>query len=350
MKRSLNQAILAVVAATLLPAALAQNSAPKAKPDPSTQDPYAGVSQPPSNETIETTPDAPPATPPPAVAPARTPDVTPTTPAPVQKPYASTSVAPSSRTADPDADIVTGAAPDEAAPRSSSPRLHTRRAERGNGTDTMIASRSSSAMRSGSVDPDADIVTAVPGSENELPEGTNLHVTLSQTLSTEETRPGSHFSGRISKQVTLGGRVMIPEGSEFHGRVVQVSEGHRLGNRATIRLEPESVVLPDGAKYTLHAQVIASHGNNTRVDDEGGIHPGTHMKKAAVEAGIGAGTGAVAGGAIAGGPGALVGSLVGVGVVTTHLLIQPPQTVNVPSDTSIVFSLTRPLELTPVHD
>ncbi len=58
------------------------------------------------------------------------------------------------------------------------------------------------------------------------------------------------------------------------------------------------------------------------------------MKKAAVEAGIGAGTGAVAGGAIAGGPGALVGSLVGVGVVTTHLLIQPPQAVNVPSDTS----------------
>ncbi len=261
MNRSLNQAILAVVAATLLPAAQAQNSAPQAKPSPYTQDPYSGVSAPPANDTIEATPDTPPAVAAPAAAPAPTTEVTPAA-VPAQKPYASTRVSSASRTADPDADIVTGSDPDAATPRSTSPRLQTRAAERGNGTDTMMATGSSSPMRSGSVDPDADIVTAVPGRENELPEGTNLHVTLSQALSTEETRPGSHFSGRISKQVTLGGRVMIPEGSEFHGRVVQVTEGHRLGNRATIRLEPESVVLPDGAKYTLHAQVIASHGNN----------------------------------------------------------------------------------------
>ena len=346
MNRNMNRAILAVIAATLLPAAQAQNSASKTKPTPYTPDPYTGVSQPPANDSIEATPDTPPTVAPPAATPAVPAEATPTSPAPAPKPYTSNPSVSYSRTADPDGDIVTGPESGAPATRSTSPALHTRAAER----DTMMARGSSSPLRSANVDPDADIVTALPGRENELPEGTNLHVTLSQTLSTEETRPGTQFTGRISKQVTLGGRVMIPEGSEFHGRVVQVTEGRRFGGPATIRLEPESVVLPDGAKYTLHAQVIASHGNNTRVDDEGGIHPGTHMKKAAVEEGIGAGTGAVAGGAIAGGPGALVGSLVGVGAVTTHLLIQHPQTVNVPSDTSIVFSLTRPLELTPVHD
>jgi hypothetical protein len=225
----------------------------------------------------------------------------------------------------PDADIVTGPAPD------------------------MVAADNHAALHSRS-NPDADIVTEVPRNPNELPEGTNIHVKLSQALSTDETRPGSKFTGLVSKPVMLDGRVVIPEGSEFRGRVVQVTQGSHFGSPATLRLHPEAIVLPDGSRYMLRAQVVGSRSNNTKVDSEGGIRPGSHMKKAAIEEGIGAGTGAIVGAKLGGGAGALVGSLVGVGVVTTHLLVQHPQSVNVPTDTTIVFGLTEPLALTPVHD
>ena len=321
MNRNTNLAVLAILAgaALALPVVQAQNAS-KAKPSPYVPNPYSGVSKPPADEVIEASPD----TPPPSAQPTPAPAAVAPLPAAPRAPEVSSVPAP--RPADPDADIVTGPAPEAAAPRSSA-ALHNR-----------------------SVDPDADIVTYVPRNPNELPEGTNIHVTLSQSLSTEETRPGTKFSGKVSRQVLLDGRVVIPEGSEFHGRVVQVSEGRRFGSPATIRLHPESIVLPDGSRYLLRAEVVGARGNNTRVDSEGGIRPGTHVKKAVIEEGIGAGTGAVVGAELGGGPGALVGSLVGAGVATTHLLVKRPDSVSIPSDTMIVFSLTSPLALTPVHD
>ena len=316
MNRNTNLAVLAILAgaAWALPAAHAQNGT-KNKPSPYVPNQYSGVSKPPSDDVIEASPD----TPPPSVqAPA-------TAPSP-KTAEVSTPPAPAPHSANPDADLVTGQATESAAPRTNA------------------------SLRARPVDPDADIVTYVPRNANELPEGTNIHVTLSQSLSTEETQPGAKFSGKVSREVLLDGRVVIPEGSEFHGRVVQVSEGRRFGSPATIRLHPESIVLPDGSRYLLRAEVVGARGDNTRVDSEGGIRPGTHVKKAVIEEGIGAGTGAVVGAEIGGGPGALVGSLVGAGVATTHLLVKRPQSVNIPSDTMIVFSLTQPLALTPVHD
>jgi hypothetical protein len=324
MTRNTNCAVLAVFAgaAMLLPVAQAQDTTSKPKPSPYVTTPYSGVSRPPADDAIETSPDTPPAAAQPAAPVTPAPVATTPAPAPAHT-YTSTPV---SQPVNPDADIVTGPAPE------------------------MTVASDNASLHSRPVNPDADIVTSVPRGANELPEGTNIHVTLSQALSTEQTQNGAKFTGRVSKQVMLDGRVVIPEGAEFRGRVVQVTEGRRFGSPATIRLRPEAVVLPDGSRYMLRAQVVGSRVNNTRVDSEGGIRPGTHVKKAAIEESIGAGTGALVGAKIGGGPGALVGSLVGVGVVTTHLLVQHPQSVNVPSNTTIVFSLTEPLELTPVHD
>ena len=197
-------------------------------------------------------------------------------------------------------------------------------------------------------DPDADIVTFVPSHPGELPEGTTIHLTLNQDLSTEDTRPGTDFSGRVTKDVAFSGKVLIPQGSEIVGRVTRVSEGHRFGSPATIRLRPDVVVLPDGSRYVLHAIVIDSNGKS-RIDDEGALIPRSHLKKNAIEAGVGAGGGAAVGAAFGGPPGALVGTFVGAGVMTTHILVQHPATVNVPKDTELTLSLTSPMTVTPTQ-
>lgn len=197
---------------------------------------------------------------------------------------------------------------------------------------------------------DNDIVFPNPGSSNELPEGTRIRVRINEALSTTQTTAGTPFHGQIVLNVTHNGSVIIPAGTTLRGRVVQVSQGHHFGPAATLRLRPDTVILPDGTAYHLYAQVQSSEADGTRIGSEGGIQPDAHVVKKTLEYGLGVGTGALVGAEVGGPPGAMVGSLVGAGVVTIHLLLQHPEAAVVPAGSEIVFSLTEPLDLTPTRN
>jgi hypothetical protein len=107
-------------------------------------------------------------------------------------------------------------------------------------------------------DPSYGIVGMVPSPSNQLAEGTDISVRLMQPLSSNRTQDGELFRAQVDKDVYKEGRVVIPMGSVLRGRVTQVSQGHRLGGRATIHLRPDDVILPDGTAYHLYAQAIAS--------------------------------------------------------------------------------------------
>jgi hypothetical protein len=196
----------------------------------------------------------------------------------------------------------------------------------------------------------ADIVTSVPGSANALPEGTEIRVRLDNALSTNYTTAMTPFQGRVTVDVMNGGSVIIPAGSVLRGRVTEVNQGHHFGPAATLRLRPDTVILPDGTAYHLYAQVIDSEAKGTQTSSEGGIQPNGHVVKKTIEYGVGVGTGAMVGAEVAGPAGALAGSLIGAGLVTTHLLTQHPTAANVPAGSELVFSLTEPMELTPTRN
>jgi hypothetical protein len=198
--------------------------------------------------------------------------------------------------------------------------------------------------------PDEDIVGFVPSPNNELAEGTNIRARLMDTLSTKETNAGTAFKAQVANDVYKNGRIIIPAGSELRGRVVSVTQGHHFGPSATLRLRPDTIVLPDGTAYHLYGQVIESKAPNTRTDSEGGIQPASHLKKNAIEYGAGAGTGALVGAKVGGPTGALVGSLIGAGVITTHLLLQHPQIAELPKGSLVTFSLTEPMDLMPTRN
>jgi type IV secretory pathway VirB10-like protein len=194
---------------------------------------------------------------------------------------------------------------------------------------------------------DNAIVNSVPVDPNALAEGTNITVQLKQDLSTNSTEAGSTFIADVTQNVYNGSQLVIPAGSEMRGRVVHVSHGHHLINRATIMLRPDMIVLPDGTAYHLYATAVESFAPGTDVNDEGGIVASHHYVKDAVEYGAGAGAGAAAGGAIGGPVGAGTGAVVGTGLVGTHMLMQPPQSADLPKGSMLIFSLTEPMPLTP---
>lgn len=198
--------------------------------------------------------------------------------------------------------------------------------------------------------PNNDIVTSVPDSAYALPEGTEIRVRLDNALSTDTTTVMTPFQGRVMVDVLNGGSVIIPAGSVLRGRVTEVAQGHHLGPAATLRLRPDTVILPDGMAYHLYAQVAHSEAPGTRTGSEGGIQPNGHVVKKSLEYGVGVGTGALVGAELAGPAGALAGSLIGAGLVTTHLLTQHPTSANVPAGSQIVFSLTEPMDLTPTRN
>jgi hypothetical protein len=272
----------------------------------SQSDPYQGTSTPPSDDTIVTS--STPHAKPPAGRPAE----------PVQNPAPSQ---PAVGPAGTDGEIV---AVEQNPPAPDQPALKARNA---------------------APDPDGDIVHPRPPRPGELPEGTTIRVRLLNRLSSATSEKGEAFQSKVASDVLQGDQVLIPAGTEIDGRVEEVSSGHTAG-RGSMRLRPESIILPDGTHYQLHAYITQAPGSRARVESEGTVLPDSRVKRDSIEYGAAVGAGATTG-AIVGGPvGALTGSLIGAGVVTAHLLISHPQAVLEPN-TVMEFTLSEPLQMTP---
>jgi hypothetical protein len=277
--------------------------------------PYQGTSNPPPDDTIVTS-SAPQAKPPAGhpAAPAAAPD--PVQAQPQSQPAAAN---PAANSAAPDSGMV---AVEQSAPAPQQPAL---------------------AKRSHTPDPDGDIVHPRPPQPGELPEGTTIRVELLDRLSTVSSEKGEAFRSRVASDVMQGEQVLIPAGTVIEGQVSEVSSGHP-GGRGSMRLRPETVILPDGRRYQLHADLSATPGARSKVGSEGNVLPASRLKRDGIEYGGTVGAGATTG-AIVGGPvGALTGGLIGAGVVTAHLLISHPQA-TLEAGTVLVFTLSEPLQM-----
>jgi hypothetical protein len=196
-------------------------------------------------------------------------------------------------------------------------------------------------------DEDAMIVTSVPEREGELREGTLLKTQIMQNLSTKTTLEGTRFTAQLTEAVERNGRVILPVGSTLEGTVTEVHGGRRITGAATLHLETRDITLPDGTHYVVHAQLIDTGKSEFKVTDEGTLKRRDHPKEMLAVMGGVTGTGAVAGALIGGGVGAAVGAGVGAGVSTVIWLKQDRQA-TLPKDVLLVFSLTAPMELTPL--
>jgi len=273
----------------------------QAKPSP-----YEGVSVPPATDVINTTEQAPAA------------------PQAVTPPAATRPAAPPATASNPDAGIIE-------TPLTPSSALQSR---------TFAAPTDNT---------DDGIVTYVPGPANALPEGTVFRVKMLQDIDAGSTTANTPFRGTLTQDIVRNGKVVVPVGSELHGRVVYATAGRRINGGSVIRLRPDEFILPDGTRYHLHAEAIDTIGSDTKTKGEGNIVANEHGKRTIAELGLGAGSGAIVGAAVGGGVGAVVGTAIGAGVVTAHWL-RTNWSANLPAQSTVVFSLTDPMFLNPVQD
>jgi len=199
--------------------------------------------------------------------------------------------------------------------------------------------------RAANYDPDGDIVHPAPPPPGTVGEGTSIRVHLLQRLSTAYNEKGDTFRSQVASDVLQNGEVLIPAGSEIDGSVTHVSTGS-LGGHGSMLLRPDTVILPDGSRYRLYAQLTGTPGSRTQVKNgEGTIVPDSRLKRDGIEYGGAVGAGAMTGAMLAGPGGALAGSLIGAGAITAHLLVSHPQA-TLERGTTLIFALTEPLNLT----
>jgi hypothetical protein len=282
--------------------------------------PYQGTSNPPPDDTIITDSGEQPLAKPPAGHPLNTPATQPATASPATPVQQSVPAGnPSTVVVGSDNGIV------QPAPSATAPNL---------------------ASTPALYDPDGDIVHPAPLGPGEIREGTMIRVRLLNDLSSAFTEQGQTFRSRVASDVLSGGNVVIPTGAEISGKVVEASTG-RFGGHGTLMLRPETVTLPNGESFRLHAMVASAPGTHTRVGGEGVIAPDSRKLRAGIEYGGAVGVGAVAGAYLGGPVGALAGSLVGAGIVTTHLLISHPQA-HLDSGDVLMLTLTERMHMEPV--
>jgi hypothetical protein len=184
-----------------------------------------------------------------------------------------------------------------------------------------------------------------------LPMGTAVKMKLETILSTVANKAGDPFAGRVTQDVAMNGKVVIPVGSSIQGHVVRVNAERRYKGLPSLELHPDQVITPNGDKYTLNAVVVdTDKASQTKVDDEGHIKgagiDGRDKMEMAVGAGAGAGLGALV---THSGTGALIGGVVG-GTSAVVYWLTKHKSATLPPGTEIVMELSRPMTLNAAGD
>jgi len=161
-----------------------------------------------------------------------------------------------------------------------------------------------------------------------IPAGTQLAVTLEDSVSSAQQRSGDSFSATVSAPVVVNGKTVIPKGARATGHVVEARASGHLSTPARLALRLDSVEV-DGKPYSLETATISFGGPN-------------HNKRNVIAIGGGAGAGALIGGLAGGGKGALIGSAVGAGVGTAGAAATGKKDIQLPSESALSFRLVQP--------
>lgn len=141
-------------------------------------------------------------------------------------------------------------------------------------------------------------VAPAPSRPSAIPAGTSISFTTLHQVDSEHNEVGSTWTGRVTRNVVVGGQVVIPAGATVSGVVTAMNEGDDNGGNGSVTLEARSVETAYGSRSISAPPVSGGHSYADK---------GFPTKETA----IGAGAGAVLGGIIGGKKGAAIGAGVG---------------------------------------
>ncbi len=162
-----------------------------------------------------------------------------------------------------------------------------------------------------------------------LPIGTNIPVTVDETVSSKDAAVGQKVLGSVSQNVTINGKVVIPKGSRANLVVASAQSAGKFKGQPKLWLKLASVDVR-GRLYTATTSWAGQTG-------------ASRGKRTAIGAGGGAATGAIIGAIAGGGKGAAIGAAVGAGAGTGAAALTGKTEVELKAETPLSFKLKTAL-------
>jgi len=166
-----------------------------------------------------------------------------------------------------------------------------------------------------------------------IPSGTSLSVRLVDPVGSDISQQGQTFHATLSSPLAVDGEVVIPEGYEVEGHVVDVENGGKFTGKA---------------RLTLQLDRISAGGKHYNIQTDQ-FHRETKSRTTNTAEKVGGGSvlGAIIGGIAGGGKGAAIGAAAGGGIGGGAQAAGKAPQVKLPSETVLTFTLQAPLTVVP---
>ena len=163
--------------------------------------------------------------------------------------------------------------------------------------------------------------------------GTTLSVRLVDEIDSETAQPGQTFRATLDSPLAVDGEVVVPEGYDVQGHVVDVKSAGKFAGRSSLDLQLDRIQV--GTKYyTITTSKYSREGSS-------------RTKNTVAKVGAGSVIGAIIGGIAGGGKGAGIGAAAGGGIGGGVQAATKGQQIKLASETVLTFELQAPLTVTP---
>jgi len=166
-----------------------------------------------------------------------------------------------------------------------------------------------------------------------IPRNAVIGVQVENTTSSETARIEDRVVARVTRDVRVGDRIVIPAGSSMHGEVTAVERGGRLREQARLMVRFHSVVLEGGDTLPIQTDTVVRVGS-------------TPSRESAAKIGGGAIGGAILGGLLGGGKGAVIGSAAGAGAGGAAVMAGGRNPATLAAGTPLTVRLVEPVAVT----
>lgn len=99
-----------------------------------------------------------------------------------------------------------------------------------------------------------DVPTINPNDIKEIEPGATLDMVISTAVTAGVSVEGDEFFGKVSKDYTVDGKVVIPKGTIVHGLVEKMEGPKRAGRNGYISTKFDYMITPDGREITIEGK------------------------------------------------------------------------------------------------
>jgi hypothetical protein len=169
-----------------------------------------------------------------------------------------------------------------------------------------------------------------------IEQGTQMTIRLIDSIDTEKNQVGDTFHATLNAPLSAEGTEAIPAGTDVAGHIVDLKSAGKFAGQSLVVLQLDSIS-SNGKSYSLQTDQYRKEGSS-------------RGKNTAEKVGGGAIIGGIIGAIAGGGKGAAIGTAAGAGVGGGAQAASKKQTIKLPSETVLNFTLQAPVTVIKPQD